>query len=249
VPALPPDTTADADVDARQAIWASICAAADDVRHRLDIKSICELNGRDVRAGTPVPLVQTWLLIEALSLLCLFVRCEDAAAHTVNVFGKMGPVEIREDGLARHVWAQQTLKGDASSLNSRPDIVVTTTPDQPHPGNAVRIIDAKCVKELGTPAIRAEFGKAYDLRVTTYFIWSFYSPTERVVQGARGLGIDVQALGFDTDRRQDLLRSPEALISHVAHSQEQARRGRRFGFALEAAGENASRKLLGPGQQ
>lgn len=164
----------------------------------------------------------------------------------VNVFGKMGPMDIREDGVARHVWTQQTLKGDKSALNGRPDIIITTTPQLPYPGNAARIIEAKCVKQLGTPAIRAEFGKAYDLRVTTYFIWSFYSPTPKSIEGARGLGIDLQALGFDTDRRHDLLTRPEALVSHVAHSQEQARRSQRFALGLDDAGQDARRKLLGP---
>jgi hypothetical protein len=94
----------------------------------------------------------------------------------------------------------------------------------------------------------AEFGKAYDLRVATYFIWSFYSPSAKSIDGARGLGIDLQALGFDTDRRQDLLASPEALVSHVAYSQEQARRSQRFALGLEDAGQDARRKLLAPPQ-
>ena len=158
----------------------------------------------------------------------------------------MGPVEIREDGIVRHVWTQQTLRRDKSALSGRPDIIVTTTPESPYSGNAARIIEAKCVKRLGTQTIRAEFGKAYDLRVATYLIWSIYSPTEKAIEGARGLGIDLQVLGFDTDRRQDLLRSPEALISHVAYLQEQARHAQRFVLALEDAGQEASRKLLGP---
>jgi hypothetical protein len=185
-------------------------------------------------------------LIEALSLLCLIIRCDDASTKALNVFGKMGPVEVHEDQMARHVWTQQTLKGDKSSLGGRPDIIVTTTPESPHPGNAARIIEAKCVKQLGTQTIRAEFGKAYDLRVATYLIWSFYSPNPKVIEGARGLGIDLHMLGFDTDRRHDLLTSPEALISHVAYSQERARRSQRFALGLEDAGQEASGKLLGP---
>jgi hypothetical protein len=243
--ALLPES-ADQDVEARLAIWKSICICADDVRHRFRVKAVRELDGREIRSGSNVPSVETWQLIEALSLLCVVVRCEEAIAKVVSVFGKMGPIEIHEDGTTRYMWAQHTLRGDRSALGGRPDIVVTTSVDSPNPGNASRIIEAKCIKELSTPAIRAEFGKAYDLRVETYFIWSFYSPTQKAIDGAKGLGIDLQALGFDTARRRDLVTNPDALIAHVRNSQDQARRSQRFALGLEGAGQDARRKLLGP---
>jgi len=244
----PAADTADQDTEARLAIWNAICVAADDVRRRFRVKSIRELDGREIRPASSVPAVATWQLIEALSLLGVIVLCDDASSGIVNVFGKMGPIEIHEGGVSRYVWAQQTLKGERSELSGRPDIIITTSSELPHPGNAARIIEAKCVKQLGTPTIRGEFGKAYDLRVATYFIWSFYSPTQRAIEGAKGLGIDLQALGFDTQRRHDLVTSPDALISHVAHSQDQARRSQRFAVGLEDAGQEARRKLLGPAQ-
>ena len=92
--------------------------------------------------------------------------------------------------------------------------------------------------------IRSEFGKAHDLRVSSYFIWSFYSPSAKVVEGAKSLGIDLEALGFDTDRRKDLLRDPHALISRVAYAQEQSRKSDRFVKALEYAGQAARQKML-----
>ena len=116
--------------------------------------------------------VPTWQLVEALSLLCVIVRCDDAKANVVSVFGKMGPIELREDGVVRYLWAQQTLHGEKSALRGRPDIIVTSSSERPHPDNAVRIIDAKCARNLGATVIRGEFGKAHDLRVASYFIWS-----------------------------------------------------------------------------
>ena len=89
-------------------------------------------------------------------------------------------------------------------------------------------------------------GKAHDLRVATYLIWSFYSPSQKVIAGARGLGIDLEPLGFDTEHRQDLVRSPDALIARVAYSQEQARRHQSFALALADASEDARRKLSPP---
>jgi len=102
----------------------------------------------------------------------------------IHIFGKTGPVEIREDGIVRQLWAQQTLRGDKSALPGRPDLIVTSSREPPHPHNALRIIEAKCVRQLGTHTVRSEFGKAHDLRVATYLTWSFYSPAPRVVVGA-----------------------------------------------------------------
>jgi hypothetical protein len=42
----------------------------------------------------------------------------------------------------------------------------------------------------------------------------------------------------------DLVTQPQALLSHVAHTLEQARRAHRFATALEDAGQEARRKLL-----
>jgi hypothetical protein len=84
------------------------------------------------------------------------------------------------------------------------------------------------------------------MRVATYFIWSFYTPSQRAIDGAKGLGIDLQALGFDSPLRHDLVTNPDALVSHVAHAQEESRRSQRFAGGLEDAGRDARRKLLGP---
>ncbi len=240
--------SADNDVEARAALWRAICVASDDVRSRFDVGSIRGVDGAEIRNRVGVPDVATWRLVEALSLLGVILRSEDATAATIQVLGKTGPIEVREDGVMRHLWSQQTLGGERSSLNARPDLVVTSSPEPPHPRNAIRIIEAKCVRALGTQTVRSEFGKAHDLRVATYLIWSFYSPSSRVIAGARALGIDLEALGFDTEQRADLVGKPEVLISRVAYSQEQARKAQRFAGALQEAGEQARRKLLGPPQ-
>jgi hypothetical protein len=236
--------SADEDSEARTALWRAICLASEDIGNRFAVRSILGVGGATVAASSPLPGVATWQLVEALSLLGVVLRSDTAVADEVSIFGKTGPIEIREDGSLRWLWAQQTLRGDRSSLAGRPDLIVTTSRELPHPGNAARIIEAKCVKDLGTQTVRSEFGKAHDLRVASYLIWSFFSPRPKVVAGARGLGIDLEALGFDTERRADLIRDPEALIARVVYSQEQARRTQRFAGALEEAGQQARRKLL-----
>lgn len=236
--------SADKDIEARTALWRAICVGSVDILHRFKVRSICGINGYPIRRNVAVPDVSTWQLVEALSLIGVILRSDEAVAGAINLFGKTGPIEIREDGVARYLWAQQTLRGEKSALGGRPDLIVTSSSEQPHPNNATRIIEAKCVRHLGAQTVRSEFGKAHDLRVTSYLIWSFYSPVPRVIEGARNLGINLESLGFDTDRRMDLVRDPDALISRVAYSQEQARREQKFAFLLKEASQAAERKLL-----
>ncbi|MDW7760671.1 MAG: hypothetical protein SCM96_08540 [Acidobacteriota bacterium] len=235
--------SADKDVEARDALWRAICVASEDILNRLRIRSIHSEKETQLRLNSPVPDVPTWQLVEALSLLGIILRSEEASADSVRIFGKTGPIEIKEDGVVRFLWSQQTLKGEKSNLWGRPDIIVTTSSEMPNPGNAVRIIEAKCVKKLDTQIIRSEFGKAHDLRVATYLIWSFYSPTMRVVEGAQGLGIDIEAIGFDTKWRSKLIEEPETLISRVAYTQEQVSKNNRFITVYEKVGRNIRDKL------
>ncbi|HEY6326593.1 MAG TPA: hypothetical protein VIW73_08815 [Candidatus Cybelea sp.] len=236
--------SADRDSEARAALWRGICVAAEEVRRNFSIRSLRGFAG-ELRSGSVLPPVPTWQLVEAISLLSLILRSDSASANAVNVFGKTGPIEIQEDGKKRFLWAQQPMRGESSTLGGKPDLVVTLSDDLPQPQNTVRVIEAKCVRVLDTQTIRAEFGKAHDLRVATYFIWTFYSPSTRLVAGARGLGLDLVALGFDTARRDDLITNTDALISHVSNSLLESRRAGRFAQALQDAGHEASVKLSG----
>jgi hypothetical protein len=89
-----------------------------------------------------------------------------------------------------------------------------------------------------------EFGKAYDLRVASYLIWSFNTPALSVIEGAKRLGLDIEPLGFDTERRADLISMPENLVMHVANTQDVSRRGDRFARLLLESSNDASRKML-----
>ncbi|MBN1782730.1 hypothetical protein JW948_16460 [bacterium] len=240
-----PDS-ADQDIEARGALWRAICVASENILNRFfGIRYIHSLRGLPMNKGA-LPEVPTWQLVEALSLLGVILRSDNATADVINLFGKSGPIEIKEDGTVYQFWAQQTLRGAESSLNGRPDLIVTSSLEQPNPKNAIRIIEAKCVRHLGTSTIRGEFGKAYDLRVATYFIWSFYSPSRKVIKGAKDLGIDIEILGFDTDRRGNIIENPESLIDYFADAQEKARREKRFAKSLNKAGQDAFGKFFGP---
>jgi hypothetical protein len=234
--------SADQDSEARAALWRGICVATDEVRRNFNIRSLRGFAGKPVSGGS-LPPVPTWQLVEAISLLSMILRCDSASANAVNLFGKTGPIEMQEDGATRYLWAQQPMRGESSTLGGKPDLVVTFSSDPPEPQNTVRVIEAKCVRALDTQTIRSEFGKAHDLRVAAYFIWTFYSASARLVAGARGLGLDIVALGFDTPKRHDLTTNTDALLSHVSNALLESRRAGRFAQALQDAGREARVKL------
>ena len=138
--------SADNDREARAALWRAISVASGDVRHRFRVRSIRVGDGSLIRTNANVADGATWQLVEALSLLGVILRAEDASADVIDIFGKTGPVKTREDGIERPLWAQQALRGDKSALNGRPDLIVTSSPKPPHPHNAIRIIEAKCTR-------------------------------------------------------------------------------------------------------
>ena len=240
------EQNADKDREARTSLWSAIRVASVEVQDRFRIRNILGGIGTSIHSSSAVPDIATWQLVEAISMLGVILRSEDAFAHQIHLFGKTGPIEIKEDGIMRYLWAQQNVKGDRTELVGRPDLIVTSSPESPHSGNAIRIIESKCVRQLQTPTIRAEFGKGYDLQVGSYLIWSFYTQSSRVVSGAKGLGIDLEFLGFDTKHRPELIAYPGVLINRVSSAQEATRNTHRFARALNDSARLAIQKVSPP---
>lgn len=91
--------------------------------------------------------------------------------------------------------------------------------------------------------MRGEFAKAHDLRVSSYFIWSFYEPSEKLVAGARKLGLDLTSLGFDTHLRAERL-DPLKLMFYAANALYESSQAARFARALLGAADDTRRKLM-----
>jgi hypothetical protein len=220
----------DSDPAARAALWGGIKHSSDMLAGKCSVYVTQEpiAIGR-VTDGITEPDVETWKLMEALSLLAVLLKAESVISREIcNVFGKTGPFHFLEKGEDRYIWAQATLKGEESSLIGIPDLVVTSGPSHPSASNILQIIECKSGKRIGAHQIRAEFGKAYDLKVSSYLMWSFVTPSKKAINGAKKLGIDLETLGIDTDMRQALIDNPEVLVSHVANTVEQSRRGARL---------------------
>jgi len=160
------------DIEARNAIWASIKACASKLVGRCTIYVSRTLKSdARIHQQMPIPDVMAWQLVEALSLLALLLKADSVFTTEIcNIFGKTGPIHFAEDGQDRYLWTQYSIHGQDSDLIGRPDLVVSTIPDPPSPQTVLRIVECKCRKQLGAPDIRGEFGKAHDLRVTSYLI-------------------------------------------------------------------------------
>ena len=241
-------TGADADLDAREALWRAIREGA------LQLAVHCTVSAaigpgpsRRVHTLRSVPGdVPTWKLVEAISLLSILLVADRVDPGPITLFSKLGPVGFEEPDGLKYAWTQQQMSGERSNLGSRPDLVVTSSPDPPTSLNVVRIIDAKCVQKLGSQDVRGEFAKAHDLRVESYFIWTYYAPPRHLVDGARRFGLDLEQLGFDSPDRQVLIDDPQAILSRVCNTLKRARDSHRFATSLEEAAREATLKLPPP---
>ena len=238
-------TGAEADATERTSVWNAIRVAATTIRRAWGVRVFLESDtNREIADIITVPPVPTWKLVEILSALAVLTTAQSVATRNLsNLISKTGPIEYLKDGRPSYLWTQPNMTGDESGLGGRPDIVITRTSGAPSHTNAIQIIESKCNRALGTPDIRGEFAKGFDLRVRSYFIWSFFSPSERLILGARKLGIDLTAIGFDTPARANLL-IPENLLLFVSEKIEASRTTGRFALLLEATADEVSRKLL-----
>ena len=114
--------SADNDYDARRALWLAICDAA------VKLAGCCRVYisrttnfGAHINAKMPIPEVQTWKLVEALSLLAILIKADKVQSSEVtNLFGRTGPLHYIQDGRSWYIWGQPLLTGHESSLGGRP---------------------------------------------------------------------------------------------------------------------------------
>jgi len=234
------------DPEAREALWHAVLKAAD----RLSGQCTAYVSltpGKPVRVDSrmQLPEVPAWRLVEALSLLAILLRADKVITGEIfNLLGKTGPLHFVEDGHNRFLWAQPSISGEESALGGRPDLIVTSSSGSPTAASLLRVVECKCRNDIGTHEVRGEFGKAHDLRVTSYLIWSYNTPKLRIVEGAKRLGLDLCALGFDTPQRESFIADPENLVAHVANTMHVSKTEQRFGKLFLAAEKEITAKML-----
>jgi len=232
------------DKEAHAALWRAICDAAEKLSRKYQIFfSIDRKYGLQIDFAQTIPDVDTWQLVEAISMLMILTRA-DAVISTgkINLFGRNGPLHFIEERKDRFLWSQFLIVGKESDLGGRPDLVITKTKNKPSSEEILRIIECKCRKHIGAREIRAEFGKAFDLKVKSYLIWSFLTPSPGIVEGAKKLGIDLASLGFDSPRRGELLSRPEILQAHISNTIEYSKREERFAMIVIEGSKEIAKK-------
>lgn len=149
--------------------------------------------------------------------------------------------------MERFLWVQPTRLKGLSGWGGRPDLLVTNS-DRCEVGTHDFVIECKHVANLKSGAIRAEFGKGFDLGVKKYHIWSFYEPAPDMVDGAAAIGIDLSGVGFDaTARTHDV--APRRLLDLFTARLEKTDRESAFAKALRRSvlqlegGSESSEKL------
>ena len=231
------------DIDARTSMWEVIRVAAGNVRRSWGVQIFLELDtDKEIIDLHEAPDLKLWKLFEIVSVLAVLTGAQYVSTKKItNLKGKAGPIEYTKDERQLYLWTQPRMTGEESGLGGIPDIVITTTRKEPSPNNAIHIIEVKRSKSLNTKDIRAEFAKAVDLRVRSYFIWSFYSPTEKLIQGAKNLRIELTATGFDTVARNNLL-DPHKFLHFVSQNIEGSFTAGRLAYYLEEVADEAKRK-------
>jgi len=229
----------------RLVIWKAICYAAEQLSGKCSFfvseKPIPEYQ---IKETLPFPNVNISKLMEVLCLLAVLLRADDIKTNEIsNIFKKVGPVHFIENEKDLYLWSQITLKGEISSLNSRPDLIVTVDSDLPSSANVLRIIECKSGNNINASLIRSEFGKAYDLKVASYLIWTLISPSPKTIKGANGLGIDIETVGFDSNMNV-FMEEPETLAYHVAYAIEISGKECRMIQALDSSAAEIKTKIL-----
>lgn len=228
--------------------WQAICKASELLASRCSVFMVDESGAKEkVNLSLSIPNKEPWQLMEALCLLVVLLKADSVHSHEIKILsGKSGPYRITENEIDRFIWTQATLSGEESTFNGRPDIIATINDDHPTAKTAAYIVECKSGKNLGAQQVRAEFGKAFDLKVSTYLIWSFHTPPERVVQGAEGLGMDIMSIGLDVEEWSTFIENPEHLVLHVKNTIDYVLKKRKMAAMIEGTAEQIVRKKLTP---
>jgi hypothetical protein len=140
------------------------------------------------------------------------------------------------------------MKGTRSGYEWRPDLVIANSEYAPTAENVTDIIECKHRRRLDAVTIRTEFAKAYDLKVESYLIWSYFEVSQAVLDGTDRLGIQVKTIGLGKKERGPFL-DPLVLSRHIAEGVREARERSRFATTLAQAASEAQDKAIRDGRQ
>ena len=200
--------------------------------------------------ATGDPTVRAWNRIkgnflEGLALLASLHGSESTTKQRakLRLFGSNAQLPMAKNGDHIFLWTQHRITDTHSGLNARPDITYTNAPVI-RPDTVVSIRECKH-GGVGAKTIRSEFGKAYDLRVASYIIVSYYPLSDRLRDAASRFGLDVEALELHTDRRSAIISRAEDLGMDLAEKMARAEERSTFAERLRESAFEAEDKRRG----
>lgn len=184
---------------------------------------------------------------EVLCLLATLDRLPPTRPVKIpNVFGRFNPIPVADAQGPAYVWFQPSDIPTQSDLKARPDLVISRSEQILDKSTIVSVTECKSGKNITTALIRTEFGKAFDLQVTSYTIVCYKGASNRLKNGARLLGLDVIDFGLGTPQRDEVLRQERDLGEDLAESLALARGEARFASIVRRTAEASRRKMLSP---
>jgi hypothetical protein len=174
------------------------------------------------------------IILEVLVLLSTLVKLRPVRnIELPNAFSPSIPIPVDENGNPQFIWCQPSISDSTSGMLARPDIVIATSDQSLDEKTIISIVECKCRSQLNAQDIRKEFGKAYDLKVQSYTILSYYETPQRLKDAAKKLGIDLKDFGLGTDMRDEYLTGQRDLGHDLAETLEEARRAKSFVKTLQ----------------
>jgi hypothetical protein len=182
---------------------------------------------------------------EVLCLLATLDRLPPASRVKIpNVFGGFRPIPVADAQGPAYLWFQPNIIKTKSGLRARPDLAIARSAQQLDETTIVSVTECKWGKNLTAALVRTEFGKAFDLQVTSYTIVSYKGASDRLKDAARLLGIDVVDFGLGTPQREAYLRQERDLGEDLAERLAIVRTEARFASILQRTAEASGQKML-----
>jgi hypothetical protein len=150
------------------------------------------------------------------------------------------PLVRRDTGAAHYLWTQPNIPAVVSGMNAEPDLLIANQSNIA-PDTVFAIRESKHTR-LRAATIRAEFGKAFDLRVRSCVIVSYYRVPLHRLDAARRLGLEVEAL--ELGEREQPVREAGEIARQVKEAFDSADRNARFTEILSTAARESESKEL-----
>lgn len=154
------------------------------------------------------------------------------------------PITITEYDRKKYIWFQKEIDSSASGFKARPDLLITNSENKIDKSSILDIIEIKCRKKLSSTDIRQEFGKAFDLGVTSYSIISYHSVKYSIIEKARKLGIELNVFALSSENRDKYVQDIMDLTVHIKNQLKENIANRSFHAKLQESINLTNKKMI-----